>query len=64
MKAKIEIEIVFESWFEDGQQPKNKEEWTDFFQQHFIPEGAVIGDDPDRLINIDEVSLKVKKISE
>ena len=43
MKAKIIIELEFESWFDDEREPKSNEEWNDFFDVHLMPEGSIMG---------------------
>jgi hypothetical protein len=43
MKAKLTIEIDFESWFDN--EPKNNQEWIEYFLTYFITESGVIGVD-------------------
>ena len=45
MKAKITIEIDFDSWFSDGKIPKTKESWAEFFYNFYMPDSQVIGID-------------------
>ena len=43
MKATLTIELDFDSWCSEETQPKNKQEWLDFFSKNFVPESSVIG---------------------
>jgi hypothetical protein len=45
MKISFNIEIEFESWFEDEREPKNENEWINFFQEHLFEDSSVIGID-------------------
>lgn len=45
MKVTLKIELEFESWFKDERQPKSNEEWADFFNNHLMPEGSILGID-------------------
>jgi len=45
MKIKLEIQIEFERWCDDKQPEKSKNDWEDFFTNHFMPESSVAGID-------------------
>ena len=45
MIATLKIELYFESWFEEEREPSTVQEWTDFFQNHLMPEASVLGVD-------------------
>lgn len=45
MKAILKIELEFDSWFDEGRQPKDNLDWTKFFETHLMPQGSVIGID-------------------
>jgi hypothetical protein len=42
-KITLKVELDFESWFDDNNEPKTDEEWVDFFYEHLFAEGNVIG---------------------
>ena len=44
-KVTLKIELEFESWFEDGREPKTNKEWADFFTYTLMPEGSILGID-------------------
>ena len=66
MTTTIKIEIEFESWFDKEREPKTKAEWVDFFMKYLISEGAVIGVNNKRhldMISIYSLSLECVKIT-
>ena len=61
MKAKLEIEIDFESWFVNAREPKTKEGWTRFFEQYLIT-GSILGTEKGKytdIISLSFCSIKV-----
>lgn len=66
MKVSLKICIEFESWFENEREPKTKEEWTDFFHPHLIPEGSILGTDDGThqdMIAIDNYTIECIDVS-
>lgn len=42
-KITLKVELDFESWFDEDNEPKTNEDWADFFSQHLFTEGGVVG---------------------
>ncbi len=59
MKILLEIEVNFESWFEE--EPKTKEEWEDYFTGYFLPQSGVLGEEGE-LIALQTIKLKITNI--
>lgn len=65
MKVTLQIEIDFESWFDEDREPKSKKEWAEFFSKNFVPEGSVIGvydEDHHDIIAMNSINVKCIEI--
>ncbi len=66
MKVKLVLEIDFDPWFSDGEMPKNKEEWAEFFYNYYMPDTQCIGidDDSQKMISLNFNEIKELEILE
>ena len=67
MKATLKIEIEFEDWFSDGLTPTTNEHWAAFFDEYFVPDGAVIGfdgADEQKMICMNKTQIECLEVKE
>lgn len=67
MRIKLLLELECESWMNENIEPKNKEQWTDFFMKYLIEyPKSIIGAETENgqeIIALDSFSIEVTEVS-